>query len=297
MRHNASMVSDRNLVHELRDIVGGEQVLDDPDLTERYRRDWTNRFRAPEAVVVRPGTAAEIAAIVAACLRHELAIVPQGGNTGLVGGSVPLSGELVVSTERLAGVEAVTANAGDLTVGAGTRLAEVQRAANASGWDYGVDIGSRDSATIGGMIATNAGGTRVVRHGDTRRQVIGVEMVTGMGEIVSSLGGTLRDNTGYHLPSVVTGSEGTLGIVTRARVRLIPQLSHRTTALLRFAYDGDAIESAEELRRVLPSIESAELFFAAGLELVCSTFGLSPPFSDSTGGYVIAEVAGNQDMT
>lgn len=292
-----STVKDPNLVHELRDIVGGDQVLDDPDLTERYRCDWTNRFRAPEAVVVRPANAAEVAAIVAVCLQREVAIVPQGGNTGLVGGSVPLSGELVVSTERLAGVEAVTAHAGDLTVGAGTRLADVQRAANVHGWDYGVDIGSRDSATIGGTIATNAGGTRVIRHGDTRRQVIGVEMVTGAGEIVCSLGGTLRDNTGFHLPSVVTGSEGTLGIVTRARVRLIPQLRHRTTALLRFAHESDAIESAEALRRVLPSIESAEFFFGAGLELVCSTFGFPPPFSVSVGGYVLAEVAGNQDMT
>jgi FAD/FMN-containing dehydrogenase len=290
-------VTDPILGRALRDVVGAEHVLDDPDVTERYRCDWTNRYRAPEAVVVRPGTTAEVAAVVDLCRGRSVAIVPQGGNTGLVGGSVPLAGELVLSTERLAGVESVTDHAGDLTAGAGTALADVQRVAREHGWDYGVDIASRDSATIGGTIATNAGGTRVVRHGDTRRQVVGVEVVTGAGEIVSWLGGTLRDNTGYHLPSLITGSEGTLGVVTRARVRLVPRLRNRTTALLRFARERDAVECAESMRGVLPTIESSELFFAAGLELVCSTFGFPSPFPETAGGYVLAEVADNADPT
>ena len=286
-----------DLARELRGVVGGAHVLADPDVTGRYRRDWTGRFTAGPALVVRPETTEEAAAIVQLCLRREVAIVPQGGNTGLVGGSVPLSGELVLSTERLAGVEAVTEHAGDVTARAGTPLAEVQRAALDSGWRYGVDIASRDSATIGGTVATNAGGLRVLRYGDTRRQLVGVEVVTGTGEVVSALGGTLRDNTGYHLPSLLAGSEGTLGVVTRVRVRLVPRLRERTTALVRFGRESDAATSAEAVRGVLPDVESAELFFGPGLELVCSAFGLPAPFRETAGGYLLVEAAGTGDPT
>lgn len=291
------MSSDDGLLRALRDVVGSGHVLDDPDVTARYLTDWTGRFRAPPSPVVRPGTAGEVAAIVALCVERGTAIVPQGGNTGLVAGSVPLSGELVLSTERFTGVEEVTGHAGALTAGAGTTLAEVQRVAREHGWDYGVDLASRDSATLGGTIATNAGGTRVVRHGDTRHQVTGVEMVMGTGEIVSNLGGTLRDNTGYHLPSLVAGSEGTLGVVTRARVRLVPQFPHRTTALLRFPERSESVLAAEAMRGSLPSVESVELFFGDGMELVCSTFDLTPPFHDTSGGYVLVETAGTSDTT
>ena len=291
------MQSPDRLVRELRDIVGAQHVATDDDVTERYRRDWTGRFVAPSAVVARPGSAAEVADVIGLCLRREVAVVPQGGNTGLVGGSVPLSGELVVSTERLAGVEDVTAHAGFLTAGAGTTLGDLQRAAREHGWRYGVDIAARDTATLGGTIATNAGGLDVARNGDTRRQVVGLELVTGTGTIASALGGTLRDNTGYHLPSILTGSEGTLGIVTRARVRLVPQLRNRTTALLRFDEVRDAVLAAEAMHGTLPSLESVELFVGEGLELVCSAFGLTPPFGETRGGYVLLEVTGNEEVT
>lgn len=281
----------------LRDIVGPDHVVDDPGITERYRRDWTGRFDAPATLAVRPGSSAEVSEVVRTCRDHGVAIVPQGGNTGLVGGSVPLDGELVVSTERLSGIESVTAHAGVLTAGAGTTITEVHRGSRAAGWDYGVNLASRDSATLGGTIATNAGGTRVVRYGDTRRQVVGVEFVTGTGAIVSNIGGTLRDNTGFHLPSIVAGSEGTLGLVTRAALRLVPRLGHRTTALLRFADPRDAIESAEAVRGALPAVESVELFFAEGVALVCSSFGLPTPFPVVDGGYVLVEVAGSTDLT
>lgn len=291
------MATPDRVVRELRELVGAEHVATDDDVTERYRRDWTGRYVAPNAVVARPGSTTEVAAIIELCARHEVAVVPQGGNTGLVGGSVPLSGELVVSTERLTGVEDVTAHAGYLTAGAGTTLAELQRAAHEHAWGYGVDIAARDTATLGGTIATNAGGLDVARNGDTRRQVVGLELVTGAGAVLTTLGGTLRDNSGYHLPSIITGSEGTLGVVTRARVRLIPVLRNRTSALLRFVEGGDAVLAAEAMHGALPSVESVELFFGDGLELVCSAFGLPPPFTDTSGGYVLVEVTGNDDVT
>ena len=143
--------------------------------------------------------------------------MPQGGNTGLVGGGVPLRGEVVLSLRRLDVVSSVNAVVGQITAGAGATVSAVQSAARAAGWDYGVDWGARETATIGGSIATNAGGSKVARYGDTRAQVIGVEAVLGNGSVVSHLDGLVKDNTGYHLPSLLCGSEGTLAVVTAAR--------------------------------------------------------------------------------
>ncbi len=291
------MTPEETLGRALRDIVGGGNVLDDPEVTARYRRDWTGRFHGPPTPVVRPSSTEQVAATITYCRDREVGIVPQGGNTGLVGGSVPLASEVVLSLDRLAGVESVTAHAGVLTAAAGTTIGDVQRAAREHGWDYGVDLASRDTATVGGTIATNACGTRAVRYGDTRHQVVGVEVVTGEGVTLSNLGGTLRDNTGYHLPSIVTGSEGTLGVVTRARLRLAASYSLRTTALLRFGSVGDAVLAAESIRGLLPTVESVELFLADGLELVCAAFDLAPPFTETTGAYVLVEAADLRDPT
>jgi FAD/FMN-containing dehydrogenase len=284
-------------VRALRDVVGADHVIDDPDITERYRVDWTGRYRGAEATVVRPTTTDEVAAVVRTCREHGVAVVPQGGNTGLVGGSVPLDGELVVSLERMAAIEEVDELAGHVRAGAGATLSAVQRAASDAGWAYGVDISARDTATIGGNVATNAGGLRVLRYGDTRRQLSGLEFVTGEGAIVSDLSGTLRNNTGYHLPSLMCGSEGTLGIVTRARLRLVPAFTNRSTALLRFDHPRDAIVAAESLRRFLATAESVELFFADGVRLVCEAFGIAPPFGETKGGYVLVEAADFEDPT
>ncbi len=291
------MTRDPALLDELRTVVGAANVLVDPELTASYRRDWTGRFVADDAVVVRPASAAEVAGVVTRCAEEQVAIVPQGGNTGLVGGSVPLAGEIVLSTERLTGIETVDAVTGQIAARAGTSLAQLQRTATEAGWRYGVDIASRDTATIGGTVATNAGGLRVVRYGPTRAQVVGVTLVTGTGAFLDAASGTLRDNTGYHLPSIVAGSEGTLGVVTSARVRLVPDFAQRTTALLRFADPRDAAVAAESLRGVLPSVESAEIFFATGLELVCATFSFPAPFDQTAGGYVLVEAADTTDVT
>ncbi|HVV37739.1 MAG TPA: FAD-binding oxidoreductase [Acidimicrobiales bacterium] len=285
------------MIDALRDVVGAANALDDPEAMERYVVDWTGRFRGTALAVVRPATTNEVAAIVALCRDNGVAIVPQGGNTGLVGGAVPDGGSIVLSLERLTTIDPVDALAGQVTVGAGATLSAVQAAARAAGWGYGVDIAARDSATIGGNIATNAGGLRVLRYGDTRRQLVGVEFVTGAGEVVTDLSGTLRDNTGYHLPSLLCGSEGTLGVVTRARLRLVAPQPERATALLRFDSHRDACVAAESLRRSLPAAESIELFFDDGVRLVCDAFGLAPPFADVDGGYVLVEAADTSDPT
>lgn len=275
-------------------MVGPEHVLTDRDVVAGYCVDWTGRFRGATAAVVRPGSTAEVARVVSWCRRHGAAVVAQGGNTGLVGGGVPHAGEIVLSLRRLDRVEA-DADAGQLTAGAGTTLADVHRAAAAAGWAYGVDFSSRDSATVGGAVATNAGGTRVLRHGDTRAQVLGVEAVLGDGSVVSHLGGLVKDNTGYHLPSLLCGSEGTLGVVTKARLRLVARTDERVTALLAFDVVDAAVAAAAELRRHLTSLDAAELFLDAGLRLVCATTGTFPPFPSSHAAYLLVEAAAAVD--
>jgi FAD/FMN-containing dehydrogenase len=233
--------------------------------------------------------------VVARCQEAGVALVPQGGNTGLVGGGVPLAGELVVSLRRLAWVTDVDTLGGQLTAGAGTTMAEVQAAARAEGWEYGVDMASRGSATVGGTVATNAGGLQVLRHGPTRAQLMGVEAVLGTGATVSHLGGLLKDNTGYDLAGLLCGSEGTLGLVTAVRLRLVPPSPERVVALLGFSSTGAAVEAASVLRRALPDLQSLELFLQAGLELVCRVTGLPRPFTAAHPAYLLAEAAARHD--
>jgi FAD/FMN-containing dehydrogenase len=284
------------IVDRLRDVVG-DQVIVDADMVASYTTDWTGRFAGHTVAVARPASTDEVAGVVSACRKLGVPLVPQGGNTGLVGGGVPLHGEVVLSLSRMNTLGAVDAAAGQVTAGAGVALSAVHRAAESAGWAYGVDLASRDSATVGGTIATNAGGTRVLRYGDTRAQVLGVEAVVGTGAVVSHLGGLLKDNTGYHLPGLLCGSEGTLAVVTAARLRLVPALSHRTVAVLAFAQVSEAVEASVHLRRSLTTLEAAELFLAPGLELVCAVAGMRTPFAAPHPVYLLVEVADRTDPT
>jgi FAD/FMN-containing dehydrogenase len=236
-----------------------------------------------------------VAEVVALCRSASVALVAQGGNTGLVGGGVPLAGEAVLSLRRLSGITDIDRRAGQLTAGAGASVADVQAAAVAAGWAYGVDLGSRDSATVGGTVATNAGGLQVLRYGATRAQLTGIEAVLGTGAVVSHLGGLLKDNTGYDLAGLLCGSEGTLGVVTAARLRLVPPSPERVVALLAFSSTSDAVDAAFQLRRALPELQSLELFLRAGLELVCRVTGAGRPFADPHTAFLLAEVAGPSD--
>jgi FAD/FMN-containing dehydrogenase len=288
---------DPDLVESLREIVGGPHVLTEPDVVASYSVDWTGRYVGSAAAVVRPGAVEEVAAVVAHCRSHGVAIVPQGGNTGMVGGGVPLHGEVVVSLRRLCRLGPVDAAAGQLTAQAGVTLAVVQAAARESGWAYGIDLGGRDSATIGGNVATNAGGLRVLRYGDTRAQLLGVEAVLGTGDVVRHLGGLLKDNTGYALHSLLCGSEGTLGIVTAVRLRLVPPATLRVAAILGMRDTVSALAAAQELRRTLPALSAAELMLRGGVELVCGVTGAPSPLAAPHEAYLLVEASGTADPT
>ncbi|HEY4377868.1 MAG TPA: FAD-binding oxidoreductase, partial [Acidimicrobiales bacterium] len=242
---------------ELVDIVGRAHVLTGADERSSYETDWTGRFAGQAPAVVRPGSGAEVTALLDVARRRGLVIVPQGGNTGLVGGGVPLRGELVLSLRRLQEVGPVDPVSRQVTAEAGATVAAVQHAAAAAGLRYAVDFAARDSATFGGSIATNAGGLHVLRYGGTREQLVGIEAVLGGGLVVSQLHGLVKDNSGYHLPSLLCGSEGTLGVVTRARVRLVSRHEHRTVALVAFEGVAEAVAAVAAWRSALDSLEAA----------------------------------------
>ncbi|MEY2957965.1 MAG: hypothetical protein RLZZ01_533 [Actinomycetota bacterium] len=284
-------------VERWRAVVGDAHVLTAPDLVAPYVTDWTGRWTGTGSVVVRPGTVDEVAAVLEVCRDEGIAIVPQGGNTGMVGGSVPLAGEVVVSLRRLDRIGEVDVIAQQVSAGAGVTVAELQGAAAAAGLRYAVDFGGRDSATVGGSIATNAGGLNLIRYGGTREQLVGIEAVLGTGQVVRRMSGLVKDNTGYHLPSLLCGSEGTLGIVTEARFRLVPAAPHRVLAIVAFGTVDDAVAAVALWRRVLRDLEAAELVLHEGVELVASAFDLPLPFVDVHPVQVLVEAAGPVDPT
>jgi len=279
------------------DGVGPAHVLADPDVTASYETDWTGRFSGEARLVARPGNANEVAAVLAACARHGVAVVPQGGNTGLVGASTPRDGEVVLSLARFDTLGPVDPATLEVVVGAGVTLARLQQHAREAGLDAGLDLGARDTATVGGAVATNAGGPRALRHGTARARVAGLEAVLAGGGRVQRLGGLLKDNAGYDLPALLIGSEGTLGVITRVRWRLVPRLTARVAALVPLGSVEVAAALLGVLRTSLPSLEAAEFFLDDGLTLVLDHLGVASPVTERAPVYVLVECASTTDPT
>ena len=248
-------------------------MVTDPGMLEGYETDWMGRRLGAARMVVRPGSTPEARAVVDACRRAGAAVVPQGGNTGLVGGGVPRGGEVVVSTRALDGIGAVDPLTATLAAGAGAPLAAVRRVAREAGFDLGVDLAARDSATVGGMAATNAGGLRVIRHGHMRAHLAGVEAVTAGGEVIRRMAGLVKDTAGYDLTALLCGSEGTLALITSVLLRLVPATAHRVTAVVGLGSFEQVMHVLAGLRRRLPELEAAEVVFADGVRLVGEMFG------------------------
>lgn len=277
--------------------VGAVHVLSADDLRAPYEIDWTGRYSGCARLVVRPADTGEVAATLRACHAAGAPVVAQGGNTGLVGGGVPRGGEVVVSLTRLTALEPVDVSAGHVVAGAGVTLANLRAHAAAAGFTFPVDLAARDTATVGGLVATNAGGAHVLRYGHMRAQVLGIEAVLADGQVVSHLAGLPKDNTGYHLPSLLTGSEGTLAIVTRACLRLVTDLPARVTALVGLPGTAAAVDLLAALRARLPCLEAVEVCYADGLELVMAETGLPHPLAGQHGCYVLVECAAHRDPT
>ena len=286
-----------DLADILSGIVGGAHVLVDGDLKAQYETDWTRRFTGEARCVVRPADTGEVAAVVRACAEAGVPVTVQGGNTGLVGGGIPAGGEVLLSLGRLTDMEPVDTLEAQVTAGAGVTLEKLQQHARPHGFDVGVDLAARSAATIGGLVATNAGGIRVVRYGSMREQLSGIEAVLADGSVVSRLVGLAKDNTGYDLTQLLAGSEGTLAVITKVRLRLVPLLPARAVALV--AVDGvsGALDLLAAARAGLPALSAAELFLADGMELVRQHGRLAAPFAETHPAYVVLECAARTDPT
>ncbi|ANN65335.1 FAD-binding oxidoreductase [Bordetella bronchialis] len=247
---------------ELQSLLGADHVLTGGD-TDSYTLDWRGRYRGRALAVVRPDTAESVAAVVRLCASHGVPLVPQGGNTGLCGGATPADDgkAVVLSLARLNRVRAIDTDNDTITVEAGCVLQAVQQAAEAAGRLFPLSLAAEGSCTIGGNLATNAGGTQVLRYGNTRDLTLGLEVVTPEGEIWHGLRGLRKDNTGYDLRDLYIGSEGTLGIITAATLKLFPLPVARCTALL-------AVPDVESGVRLLGSARKGFGAALTGFELM-----------------------------
>jgi FAD/FMN-containing dehydrogenase len=289
----------RELVAALRAIAGDRHVLVDDDVRAPFEIDWTRRFRGGAAAVVRPADADEVAGVLLACAERGAAVVPQGGNTGLVGGSVPREGsdrlQVVLSLARLSGLGEVDPASLQVQAGAGVTLAALQQHARAAALDAGVDFAARDSATLGGLVACDAGGVRAVRHGTVRARVAGVEAVLADGSVVERMSGLLKDNAGYDVPALLVGSEGTLGVVTQVRWKLVPRRDARALALVPLGSVSEAAALLGAVRPRLPSLDACELITDDGLALVMDHLHVGPPVEPRAPAYVLIECAAAED--
>jgi FAD/FMN-containing dehydrogenase len=276
------------LLDALRAVAGPTHVLAGE---ARYERDVTGRFGGPAAAVVRPGSTAEVAAVLAACTEAGAAVVPQGGNTGLVGGGVPRGGEVVLSLARLTAIGELDPVARQVTVGAGVTPLALADALRGTGLALGVDFGARDAATIGGMVATDAGGAQVLRHGTMRARVAGLEAVLADGRVLRRLSGLVKDNAGYDLPQLLVGSEGTLAVITAVRLALVETPAALVTALLGVGSLAEAVALVARARRTLPGLQAAEVLDAPGVALVREHLRLPHPLEREHPVYVLLETA------
>ncbi|MCU0954033.1 MAG: FAD-binding oxidoreductase [Hyphomicrobium sp.] len=234
MRHPPLNAPDAALLDALARCVGPANTIRAGDPRQQpYLREWRDRFRGVSPLVVRPATTAEVGEVLKLCNDARVGVVPQSGNTGLVGGQIPHEDgrEIVLSLDRMTAIRSIDAGSSALTAEAGVKLAEVQEAARSAGLMFALSMASEGSACLGGALATNAGGLAVLAYGSARAQVLGVEAVLADGRVLDGLSSLKKDNTGYDLRDLLIGSEGTLAIITAATVKLVPEPRDVATAL------------------------------------------------------------------
>ncbi|CAM2192386.1 D-2-hydroxyglutarate dehydrogenase [Paraburkholderia kururiensis] len=280
------------------EIVGAQHVLTDAHDTAPYLTDWRRRYTGAACAVLTPANAEEVAALVRAAVEHRVALVPQGGNTGLAGGATPdASGtQAVLSVKRLNRIRDVDPHNNTITVEAGVVLAEVQARAREADRLFPLSLAAEGSCTIGGNLATNAGGTGVLRYGNTRELCLGLEVVTPQGEIWSGLRGLRKDNTGYDLRDVFIGAEGTLGIITAAVMKLHPLPAARVTALAALASPHAALDFLALAQRFAgPLLTGFELMSDFCLQLVNRHFPqMRYPFESRHAQVVLLELSDSE---
>ncbi len=283
-----------DVLQQVSSLVGANYVSTDPDVLAGRSVDHTGRYRGHASALVRPGSAAEVAEVLRLCRDAGAHVTIQGGRTSLVAGTVPEHDDVLLSTERLCAVGDVDMTERRVTAGAGVTLSAVQRAARAAGLVFGVDLAARDTATVGGMASTNAGGLRTVRYGNMGSQVIGMDVALPDGSLVRRHSQVRADNTGYDLPSLFVGAEGTLGVITALDLRLHPDPAHRVTAVCAFD-ELSALVDAGRLFRELDGIAALELIDGSAAALAEEHLGVPPPVHGRW--LLLVELAADHDQT
>ncbi|HEY5801492.1 MAG TPA: FAD-binding oxidoreductase [Burkholderiaceae bacterium] len=282
-----------------RAVVGDSHVLTG-EAAAAFCTDWRGRFTGQALAVVRPADTQQVAAIVRLCAAHGVPLVPQGGNTGLVLGSVPdaSASAIVLSLRRLNRIRAIDTDGNTLIVEAGCVLQDVQQAARERGLLFPLSLAAEGSCTIGGNLASNAGGTAVLRYGNTRELCLGLEVVTAGGELWSSLRGLRKDNTGYDLRDLYIGSEGTLGVITAAVLKLYPLPAAQITALAAVATPADALALLNRAQALCGAMLTGfELMSRRCVELVRKHFPpLYPAFAQPHPQYVLLELSSSESQ-
>lgn len=275
-------------------IVGAEHISTDPDVLTSRCVDWTGRYRGRAGALIRPGTAEEVAAVLRTCRDAGAYVTIQGGRTSLVAGTVPEHDDVLLSLERLTDIGAVDTEERSIRMGAGVTLSAAQLCAAAAGLLVGVDLSARDSATVGGMVATNAGGLRTVRYGTMGKQVLGLDVALPDGSLLRRNSAVGSDSTGFDLAALFVGAEGTLGVITAVDLRLHPRPTHRVTAVCGFA-DLDALVVAGRIFRRMDAIAALELIDGRANALAAEHLGLPAPVSGAW--LLLVELAADTDPT
>jgi FAD/FMN-containing dehydrogenase len=282
------------MLRSLATTVGSNHVVTDPDVLAGRSVDHTGRYRGRASALVRPGSAEQVAEVLRVCRDAGAHVTVQGGRTSLVAGTVPEHDDVLLSTERLCVLGDVDAVERRVEVGAGATLAALQHAATAAGFVFGVDLAARDTATVGGMASTNAGGLHTVRYGNMGEQVLGLQVALPDGSLLRRRSLVRRDNTGYDLPALFVGAEGTLGVITALDLRLHPTPSHRVTAVCGFA-DLESLVEAGRTFRDVDGIAALELIDGRAAALTGEHLGVGAPVQGDW--LLLVELAADHDQT
>lgn len=284
-----------DVISRLKAVLGEGGWSQDPERLAPKLLEWRDRWSGQTPFLALPGSTADVAAVVGICFESGVPITPQGGNTGLVGGQIPM-GEILLSTERLRAVRDVDALDDVMVVEAGVTLAGAHEAALAKNRRFPLDLASQGTATIGGVISTNAGGTAVLRYGTTRDLVLGLEAVLPNGEVWNGLKRLRKDNTGYDLKQLLIGAEGTLGVVTAASLKLFPILPSRATAMVGLASPRAALDLLARAKEAAGGgVEAFELISRVGVDFALKNIaGQRDPLSEPHPWYVLVELASGE---
>ena len=291
-------MSQQEFLIALQNRLGVDVVLTGDAIEARYHTDWSGTPPVQPLALVRPRTTEEVSAALRLCHEHRVAVVPQGGLTGLAGAAVPVEGCVAISMERMNAIEDINSRSMLMTVQAGATLQAVQEAAVEAGMVFGVDLGARGSCQIGGNVSTNAGGNGVLQHGMMREQVLGLEVVLADGTVLPMLRPMIKNNTGYDLKHFFIGAEGTLGVITRVLLRLRPQPRAKVTALVAMPGFDESLAVLQRMQQHFGnSVAAFELMWDSFVQTSIRWQRLQAPFAESHPFLALIDIDGKDETS